>query len=62
MPHAANTDDEGRLDIRVFGVPGMQYAFFDVRVFHPNTLSYCTKSLNRLYRQHESAKKREYGQ
>ena len=35
--------------------------FFDVRVFHPNTSSYRSTNILALYRQHEMAEKREYG-
>ena len=38
-----------------------QDAFFDVRVFHPNA-SYRNKDLASLYKLHENAKKREYGE
>jgi hypothetical protein len=39
-----------------------QEAFFDVRVFCPNTSSYCNKDLTSLYRMHKRNKKREYGE
>ena len=38
-----------------------QYAFFDVRVFHPNALSYRKSSISSIYRCHELQKKRECG-
>ena len=38
-----------------------QCAYFDVRVFHPNAQSYRHSSISSLYRRHELAKKREYG-
>ena len=57
---SANTDDNARLDIRARGFWNHhQDAFFDVRVFYPNTPS--NHSTN-AYRRHEQAKKREYGQ
>ena len=54
---------EARLDIkaRSFWNP-IQDAFFDVRVFHPNASCYRSKDTAAIYRQHESAKKREYNQ
>eukprot|EP00731_Ephydatia_muelleri_P016081 Em0009g505a len=59
----ANTDAKARADIRArgFGSKG-QDAYFDVRVFHPNASSYVSKPLSALFRTHEQAKKREYGQ
>jgi len=32
----------------------------DIRVFHPNALSYKSKSLKTLFKMHEQQKKREY--
>jgi len=40
---------------------GRQSAFFDVRVFHPNTPSYQHTSIASLFRRHKLEKKREYG-
>ena len=59
----ANTDAEARADIRarVFWSKS-QDAYFDIRVFHPNASSYVSKPLSALFRTHEQAKKREYGQ
>ena len=37
-------------------------AFFDLRVFYPNTPSYRERTLGNLYRQHELDKKWMYGQ
>ena len=37
-----------------------QEAFFYIRVFHPNALSYRNTSIPAMYRQHEIGKKREY--
>ena len=45
----------------VFGPRG-QDAFFDVRVFHPNASSYRNKDLTSLYKLHENAEKKEYGE
>ena len=59
----ANTDAEARADIRARGFWSKgQDAYFDVRVFHPNVSSYVSKPLSALFRTHEQAKKREYGQ
>ena len=54
---------DARLDIKARGFWNpSQDAYFDVRVFHPNAPSYCSKDITVLYKQHESSKKREYGQ
>ena len=59
----ANTDDGARVDTRTRGFwNGRQDAFFDVRVFYPNASSYRSHSLASVYRRHEQAKKREYGE
>ena len=58
-----NINAEEHLDIKVRGFWNpVQDAFFDVRVFHPNAPSYRSKDTVANYRQHESAKKREYNQ
>ena len=60
---SANTQDDARCDIRARGFWSRgQDAFFDVRVFHPNASSYRNKDLASLYKLHENAKKREYGE
>jgi len=62
VPLSANRCDDVRADIRATGFWGRQQcAFFDVRVFHPNAQSYRHSSISSLYRCHELAKKREYG-
>ena len=62
VPLSANRRDDARADIRATGFWGRQQcAFFDVRVFHPNAQSYHHSSISSLYRRHELAKKREYG-
>ena len=62
-PRSANREDGARLDIRARDFwNGAQDAFFDVRVFHPNASSYRSMSLQRAFRRHEQAKKREYGE
>ena len=59
---SANRCDDARADIRARGFWGRQQnVFFDVRVFHPNAPSYCHTSIPAMYRRHEQAKKREYG-
>lgn len=58
----ANRKDDARADIRATGFRGLQQrALFDERVFHPNAQSYGQSSISSLYRWHEQAKKREYG-
>ena len=37
-----------------------RWAFFDVRICHPNADSYRDMDLNQIYRQHETEKKRQY--
>ena len=44
----------------VSGTQPTQDAYFDVRVFHPNTPCYSSRDVAALYKQHESAKNREY--
>ena len=63
--HRTAICDEGaRLDVCAHGFWGdrHQRAFFDVRVFNPLTPSNCRSSLAATYRQHESAKQRNYEQ
>ncbi len=62
VPNTANRRDDARADIRARGFWGRQQsAFFDVRVFYPNAPSYRNTIIPALYRRHEQAKKREYG-
>ena len=62
VPLSANRRDDARADIGATSFWGRQQcAFFDVRVFHPNTQSYHHSSISSLYRRHELTKKREYG-
>ena len=57
-----NTEEDARVDIRADSFwTTAQGAFFDIRVFHPSAPSYRKKELPALYRMHENAKKREYG-
>ena len=60
---SANTNDGARVDIRARGFWNVsQDAFFDVRVFYPNASSNRSTDSSSVYRRHEQAKKREYGQ
>ena len=60
---SANVSAEARLDIKARGFwNSTQDAYFDVRVFHPNAPCYRSRDLAAVYKQHESAKKREYNQ
>ena len=60
---SANVNDGARLDVRTRGFWSVcQDAFFDVRVFHPNASSNKSGKLSAVYKRHENAKKREYGQ
>ena len=60
---SANANDGARLDVRARGFWSVcQDAFFDVRVFHPNASSNRSGKLSAVYKRHEDAKKREYGQ
>ena len=59
----ANREDQARLDIRATDFWGnAQDAFFDVRVFYPFAPSYCNRKLAAVYKQHETQKRRQYGQ
>ena len=60
---STNTDDRARLDIRARDFwRSQQDAFFDVRVFHANAPSNCSRSLSAAYKKHEDEKKRAYSQ
>ena len=60
---SANVSAEARLDIKARGFwNSTQDTYFDVRVFHPNAPCYRSRDLAAVYKQHESAKKREYNQ
>ena len=51
---STNTDDGARLDISARGFwRSQQDAFFDVRVFHANAPSNCSRSLSTAYKKHE---------
>ena len=50
---STNTSDEARADVRAAGFwTRGEDAYFDVRVFHPNALSYATKTLPALFDHH----------
>ena len=58
-----NKAKKGRLDVSGNGIWGPQEkTFLDVRVMHPNSPSYIYKDLTRVYKQHESEKKRTYNE
>ena len=60
---SANTAEDARADVRVRGFwTRAQDAFFDVRVFHPDAVSYSAQPLDALLLQHERQKKLQYGE
>ena len=60
---SANIYDGACTDVRARGFwNASQDAFFDVRVFYPNASSNRSTDLSPVYRRHEQAKKREYGE
>ena len=63
LPRAtANREDNARLDIKARGFWGtpQQCAYFDVRVFNPNSTSYQNLEMTTCYRRHEGEKRRAY--
>ena len=61
-PASANRSDDACADVHATGFWGRrQSAFFDIRVFHPNTPNYLRTQPALLFRRHEMEKKREYG-
>ena len=63
LPYAtANRDDNARLDIKARGFWGTphQCAFFDVRVFNPNSESYRDLEMMTCYRCYEGEKRHSY--
>ena len=59
---SAITTDNAHVDIRANGFwTGAQDAYFDVRVFHPNTPSNAG-SISSAFKKHEDVEKRAYGQ
>ena len=62
LPTGSNSKNDGHPDIRARGFWRRgQSAFFDVRIFHPNTQSYQSSKIETLYRRHEIEKKRSFG-
>ncbi len=59
----ANTADEARSDVRVRSFwTKYENAFFDFRVFYPNAKSYRSTKIEKLYRDAEKNKKKEYNE
>ena len=59
----ANRSNEVRLDVRARGFRERgQQAFFDLRVFDPNTCRYLNKSLQHCHVINENEKKRTYNE
>ena len=57
----SNLAKKARLDIHACGFwEQHQYAFFDIRVCHPNAESYKQLEPEQIYRLHENKKKRSY--
>ena len=62
-PDSTNVALKARLDVSAVGVwSPMERTFFDVRILHPNSPSYQGKPIEKLYEEHENAKKRAYNQ
>ena len=54
---------KARLDVSGNGIWGPQEkTFLDIRVMHPNSVSYIDKDIDQVYRQHENEKKRTYNE
>ena len=61
LNRGANTAPDARLDVQCRGFWERQRAaFFDIRVYHPNTDSYRDLTPNQVYKRHEDEKKRKY--
>ena len=60
----SNIEEHARSDIHARGFWGSTHhsAFFDVRVFNPNALSYKKSTPSACYSRHERSKRREYQQ
>ena len=59
---SANRSVEARLDIRARGFWSRQEdAYFDVRITHPKASAQCRDKILSQLKEHESAKKRQYG-
>ena len=60
---STNLSEKARLDVSAVGIwSPMERTFLDVRVVHPNSLSYQGKQINKIYEQNEKEKKRTYNQ
>ena len=60
---STNTANDARADVRARGFwTRAQNAFFDVRVFHPDAVSYKSKPVSDLLKQHERCKESEYAE
>ena len=59
---SANSGDQARLDVAMFGFWGGRFekAFLDIRVFNPSAKSNRSTTLKYTYRRHEQEKKRQY--
>ncbi len=56
-----NVQEDARLDISAVGVfAPFERTFFDIRVTHPNCDTNAFKTLNKVYKEHETAKKAAY--
>ena len=54
---------KARLDVSGIGVWGShERTFLDIRVMHPNCPSYINQPLEKIYENHEKAKKRDYNE
>ena len=63
LNHSSNKAPDARLDIHARGFWERQRsAFFDVRVWHPNTDSYRDLTPKQIYKKHEIEKKRQYAE
>ena len=63
LNHGANKAPDARLDIHARGFWERQrFAFFDVRVCHPNADSYKNLTPKYIYKKHENQKKRQHGE
>ena len=60
---STNVAQKARLDVSAVGIwSPMERTFLDVRVLHPNSPSYQGKSVEKVYEEHEKAKKKSYNQ
>ena len=58
-----NAANKARLDVAGVGVWGAyEKTFLDIRIMHPNSLSYVNKPIKDVYELHENEKKRKYNE